>query len=129
MSYLTCADDAERAAHQGRWSIAALHSDWRYLLQSALLILDQSSLSKELCSSLVDDPRFAAHFSNIVAQLQPNPAAQCTAAAIFCRLHAVALTQQHGHRFLQEAVVSGHFQGVKRALSNGCLVRLVNASN
>ena len=106
---LTCADDAERAAQQGRASIAALHSDWQLLLQSTLLILDRSRSSKELCSSLVGDPRFAAQFSNIVAQLQPNSVAQCTAAAVFCRLHAEALAQQHGHQFLQKAVVGGHF--------------------
>ena len=123
---LTCADDAERSAQQGRASIAALHSDWHLLLQSILLILDQSSSSKELCSNLVDDPCFAAQFSNIVAQLQPNPAAQCTAAAVFCKLHAEALAQQHGHRVLQEAVFNGHFGGVKRALIDGCLVRLIH---
>ena len=102
---------------------AALHPDWQLLLDALFTALAQpSDLPENLLSG-----GFLDILSSLTLQVEPNSAAQQTAAAIVCYLSVVQIeeapTQQGKLQNIFTAVSADRMNGVMQAMMSGFRVR------
>ena len=104
-------------------TVAALHPDWQLLLDTLFTALTQPSvLAENLVSAC-----FLDHLDTLTLQVNPDNAAQRTAAAIVCQVSAVQIeeapTQQRRILRIAAAVSPGRMNGVMKAMMSGLRVR------
>ena len=89
-----------------------MHPDWQLCLDAVYASVVQPRFP---VIALDYDMEDTLSFAKLVSQLAPNIAAQLTAAAIFCRLHARHV-RGAGLQLFHKATAAGDFDGIMAVL-------------